>query len=159
MQGHTARKLEFITPTLAYFVGSWAAHLAGLRTLSLAIHFLYAAALIAWFTLAFANRPVNRKWQTSLPGRAGSAELWQLYSRLTEQVRAAGWIECGDTPVAGDDRETDDAVALYQHPFMSLLRAPHALVILFNLEDYYYHLQGASTVVMLQDQDLFYSGS
>lgn len=155
---YKARAIEFIPATLV-FVPAAGIMLFIFEPAALALALIYALLLWRWFALAEKNEPINKRWQSTLEGRAGSAELWQMYSEITEQLRKARWIECGDTPVEEEGQETDNAVALYKHPIINLLRAPQFIVRLFKFTDHYQHLQGGATIVALQYPDLHFSGS
>lgn len=155
---YLARIIEFIAPTILFALAAVAAFYV-FRPAAILVALLYAALLFVWVNLAAANRPVHKQWRSTLEGRAGSAELWQLYAAMTEQMRRARYIEAGDTAVEDEGQETDNAVALYKHPLINLLRVPASLTDLLGFGKYYKYLQGGATVVMLQYPDLHFSGS
>lgn len=155
---YKARAIEFI-PASLLLIPAAVIMLFIFEAGALALALIYALLLWRWFALAEKNEPINKRWQSSLEGQAGSAEFWQMYSEITEQLRKARWIECGDEAVAEEGQETDNAVALYKHPIINLLRAPRSIVKLFRFAEHYQHLQGGTTLVMLQYPDLYFSGS
>jgi hypothetical protein len=153
-----ARGLEFFTPTVLFVVAAAVTYFI-FWPVAAGVGILYLLLLRYWYGLADDNEPITKRWQSSLEGRAASGELWQMYAEITGQLRKARWIECGDTPVEEEGQETDNAVALYKHPLINLLRAPRFILRLFRFEEYYQHLQGGPTIVALQYPDLHFSGS